>query len=72
MEDFVVVKTFNSEIEASIVKGKLESEGILTLIAGGNVIPYLSFFTPGRKGVQLKVFSNDVEKALQLIEQDFT
>lgn len=72
MKDLVVIKTFNSEIEASIVKGKLESEGIMALIEGGNVIPYLSFFTPGKKGVQLKVFSKDAEKALQLIEHELT
>jgi len=70
MNDLVVVKTFNNEIEANIVKGRLEAEGIQSLIEGGNVIPYLSFFTPGRKGVQLKVFIKDKEKALKLIDSD--
>ena len=70
MKDLVVIKTFDSEIEANIVKGRLEAEGIISLVQGGNVIPYLSFFTPGRKGVQLKVFHQDADKARQLIESD--
>ncbi len=70
MSELIVLKTFDSEIEANIVKGKLEAEGITSLVHGGNVIPYLSFFTPGRKGVRLKVFPQDAEKARQLIESD--
>ncbi len=68
MKELIVIKTFNSEIEASIVQGKLEAGGIMALVEGGNVIPYLSFFTPGRKGVQLKVLAHDVEKALAVID----
>lgn len=70
MKDLVTIETFNSEIEANIVKGKLEAAGIKSVIQGGNVIPYLSFFTPGRKGVQLKVFSQDMEKAGLIINQE--
>ena len=70
MKDLVLFKTFGTEIEAKIVSGKLEASGIHTIVEAGNVFPYLSFFTPGRDGVRLKVFAQDLDKAIQLVENE--
>ena len=68
MSDLVVLKTFNSRIEAEVDKNKLDSENILCYIEaddGGGVIPYL---LNGTGFVKLIVKNEDYKKALKLLE----
>jgi len=66
-DKLITIARFEDTMEASIVKGKLASNGIESIIEDGRVIPHLPFFS-SKKAVKLKVLEQDKETALKLIE----
>lgn len=66
MNEWVVIRVFNTETEAAMVKGHLESEGIAAMIKkddAGGMYPPLQ--TTG--GVKLLVDEKDVEEAHRIL-----
>jgi hypothetical protein len=63
----VVVKIFNSEIEAQIAKEQLESEGINCFISAdnyGGMMPALNM----QEGVKLVVNEYNLERAIEILK----
>lgn len=70
MNEFILFQTFNTRIEAEIVKGKLESNGIKTFISGddqGGMSPFP--FQPASTGVQLHVLEKDIRRAKEIVKE---
>ena len=66
-DKLITVKSFTTEIEAQIVRGRLQSEGIESFIIKddcGGMYPHLHL----TQGVLLKISEADLERALALIE----
>ncbi len=66
-DQFVTIQSFTTEIEAEIVKGKLQSEGIASYIIKddcGGMYPQLRL----TQGVLLRVQASDRDLALAVIE----
>ena len=64
--NFVTVGTYVSLIEAQIVKGRLESEGITAIVADGmaaGVMPFVG----SSSGVHVQVAEEDVAKAKEIL-----
>jgi len=61
----VTVETFSREIEALIIKTRLDAEGIECFIADGN----MSRIYPGVIGVRLLVREEDLEKVKKIIRE---
>ena len=66
----VTVATFNQPIEAHVVKGRLESEGIETFLADEHVISMNPFYSNAVGGVKVQVAEEDVEEALKILGTD--
>lgn len=67
MNNFVVINTYNSRIEAEVDKNKLNSKNILSYIEaddGGGAIPYLLY---GTGFVKLLVKNDDYKKSSKLL-----
>ena len=68
MKDFVVVKTFNTRLEADVSKTLLDANGISSFISAddeGGMAPFP--FRPTSKGVQLLVRKESFQKARKLL-----
>jgi hypothetical protein len=63
----VVVKSFNSRIEAEIAKGVLEVNGIDSLIAADDEGGLMAYPFTLIKGVRLQVVERDLDKALEIM-----
>ncbi|MCZ6693884.1 MAG: hypothetical protein O6939_08265, partial [Bacteroidetes bacterium] len=61
-EKIITLATFSNYTEASIVKSKLESIGIKSIICDGNIFPYLPFFS-AKFGIRLQILQSDKKKA---------
>ena len=68
--EFVTLKTFNTEIEAELIKSYLESNNIQSFIFGNILANTYNLFNTTSGGVQLKVYESDLEKA-QIILTEF-
>jgi len=68
-EKIITLATFGNYIEASIVKSKLESIGIKSMICDGNIFPYLPFFSP-KFGIRLQILQSDKIKALEILNEN--
>jgi hypothetical protein len=67
-DEMIVIKVFGSEMEAEIIKGRLESQGITAIIAKddvGGMLPPLQ----QTMGVKLLVNKNDAKKANSILEE---
>jgi len=68
MADLVRIKTYQSRIEAELVKGFLESKGIKAMVSAddaGGAHPALLWATGG---VRLLVKKKDIQKAIEVLE----
>ena len=68
MADLVRIKTYQSRIEAELVKGFLESNGIKAMVSAddvGGMNPALLWATGG---VRLLVKKKDIQKAIKVLE----
>lgn len=68
MEQLVTIKTFTYPHEAYVIRGKLESEGIQTFLKDEMTVQVHNFYSNAIGGVKLQVPSEDVERALSIID----
>lgn len=64
--ELVTIATFSHPLEAHIVKGRLESEGIWSFVAGENMVNNW-LFSIALGGVKLQVREEDVERAQMVL-----
>lgn len=70
MNDFIVIRAFNTRIEAEVAKGLLEANNIKAIISAddaGGAYPFPMMSSS--RGVQLSVEEKDVKKAKELLSQ---
>ena len=68
MENFVLLKTFFSGIDAHNAKNHLESLGIFTQILGDINATSYNFFTQSNGGIRMFVHENDYKNAVELLD----
>ncbi|MEH0153215.1 DUF2007 domain-containing protein [Limibacter armeniacum] len=64
----VTLKTFNTPIEANILKSKLEEEGIHCFIHDEN-LGSIGSFGMATGGIKIKVSEADLAKALEILNE---
>ena len=69
MDTFTTLAVFEYSTEAHLVKAKLDSEGIQTLLFDEKTIDSDPLISQAIGGVKLKVISEDVEKALKIYNE---
>jgi hypothetical protein len=69
MNNFVTIKTFTYPIDASIIRGKLESEGIECFIKDELTVQVDNFYSNAIGGVKLQVREKDVEHAVEILKE---
>jgi len=67
MNNFVILASYRDLIEAEIVKGHLEAEGIQCVLTDDNTVAVNPFYSNAVGGVKLKVFQEDYDKAIAII-----
>jgi DNA-directed RNA polymerase subunit RPC12/RpoP len=67
-ERLITIATFNEVTEAHILKGRLESEGILCFLGDEHIVGAHPFYAVAVGGVKLKVTENDVEEAKAILK----
>jgi len=71
MDDFILLKTYTTRLEAEIHKSKLEAYKIQTQMIGddeGGMAPFP--FQPTPTGIKLLVHKNDYKKAKDILNLD--
>ena len=66
-EQIVTIATFNHPEEAYIQQGRLESEGIPSLVADDNIVTANRFYSAATGGVRLQVRESDASEALRIL-----
>ena len=66
----ITIKTFINPVEANIIKGRLESEGIPTLLLDENTVNTYWLYAQAIGGIRLQVKEEDVEHALSILKED--
>jgi hypothetical protein len=69
MDNFIILKTYNTRMEAELVKGKLNLEGVDSFIEaddGGGIIPHL---LNGTGFVKLKINKKYFKRATELLKK---
>ena len=66
-ETFKTIARFEYSSEAQIIKGRLESDGIKVFLSDNLTIDTEPLISNAIGGVKLKVFSEDAEKAEQIL-----
>lgn len=67
--DFLVVNAYDNYVEAHIVKGRLEEEGIDSWLKDENTVTIDPILTNAVGGIKLMVAASQAERALALIRQ---
>lgn len=67
--DFIPVAAYNNYVEANIILGRLQEEGIDCWLMDENTSTIMPVFTQAIGGIKLMVPEADVEKAKELINQ---
>lgn len=65
---FVTIARYQYSYEAHIIRGKLESEGIKVFMADDSTIDVHPFISNAIGGFKLKVLSEDVDSAKQILD----
>jgi predicted house-cleaning noncanonical NTP pyrophosphatase (MazG superfamily) len=63
-DDIVVLKIFNDSFAANLAQNKLQEEGIESFLVDENVVGLNPL-----GGVELKIFSRDLEKAKKILSE---
>jgi hypothetical protein len=66
----ITIKTFINPVEANIIKGRLESEGIPTLLLDENTVNTYWLYAQAIGGIRLQVKEEDVTHALSILKED--
>jgi len=67
--DFVLLQSFDNYIDAHIVLGRMEEEGIQCWLKDENTITVTPFFNNAVGGIKLMVDEQQMEKANELLNQ---
>lgn len=67
--DLITIKTFDSSIEAHLLKSKLESEGIECFIIDENIVTLNVLFSNATGGIKLQINSEDLPKATVIVNE---
>lgn len=65
--ELITIKTFNTEIEAEMLKAFLEANDVESFVFGNVLANTYNLFNTTSGGVQLKVSEKDLEKATNLM-----
>jgi hypothetical protein len=70
--DFVTVAVFDDQVNANIVAGRLETEGITVRMKDNHLVQmdWLYALTVG--GIKLQVAQTDAERALGILRDDYS
>jgi hypothetical protein len=69
MDNFVILKTFFSSLDAHNAKNLLESSGVFSELVGElNAVNY-NVFTPSNGGIRLFVHKDEFESASKILDQ---
>lgn len=66
----ITIKTFMDPIEANIIKGRLESQGIPTMLLDENTVSTYWLYAQAIGGIRMQVKEEDVEQALAILKED--
>lgn len=66
----ITIKTFMNPIEANIIKGRLESQGIPTMLLDENTVNTYWLYAQAIGGIRMQVKEEDVEHALAILKED--
>lgn len=67
--DFVILKSFANYIDAHILLGRLEEEGIQCWLKNENTTTIMPIWTTALGGIQLMVNQDQVERASNLLKE---
>ncbi len=67
--DFIVLDVFEYSTEAQLIKSKLDSEGIQTMLMDEKTIDADPLLSQAVGGVKLLVHNSDLEKALEIYNE---
>jgi DNA-directed RNA polymerase subunit RPC12/RpoP len=71
MEDKIVtLSSYYDPMEAQIVRGRLEANGVACFVADDNMLAANPFYNQALGGVKLKVFKHDLEKCREILAED--
>lgn len=70
MNKIIVYKTFSNPIEANIVKGRLEDNGINCYLGDEHTLTLNPLYTQALGGIKLHILEEDLEKAESLLSED--
>ena len=65
---YKTVRKVNNALEAHIIKGRLQSEGIKAFVTDENTILNNPFFKDDLGGARVQVDAKDYEKALEILD----
>jgi hypothetical protein len=66
----VVIAEFGETHEAHLAKGRLEAEGVMARVAGEHLASLNAMFSDTDGLIRLEVAPQDVERAVEILEQD--
>jgi len=69
MDEFVTLKTFTYSHELTVIRGKLESEGIESVAQDELTAQVDPFYSNAIGGIKLKVRESDLVRAIQILEE---
>jgi hypothetical protein len=69
MGRFVTVATFTNAHEVTILKARLESEGILCFVRDEFSMYLQPFFSAAGGGIKLEVGEEDAEEAMRIVKE---
>lgn len=67
---FVTIAAFSQSIDAHVLKTRLEDEGIECFLADEHLVSINWLLSDAVGGVRLKVWKEDAERALEIIESE--
>lgn len=68
MKEYITVAIFNYQHETFIIKNLLEQEGIKYIFENETLVSIDPFASIAYGGIKLKVHSNDLERAKQILD----
>jgi hypothetical protein len=66
---FVTIASFNTAVEAHILQGRLEDEGIASNIVDAETVTMAWHLGQAVGGIKVQVFADDAERACEIIEK---
>jgi hypothetical protein len=69
LDNFITIKTFTYPHEASIIKGRLESEGIRCFVKDELTVQAYPLYSNAIGGVKLQVRESDFESAVAIMKE---